>query len=150
MRDGINSQDFSLQYIKVDQVIRMVSCYGPSALMAKFEVESAYQNIPVHPDDCFLLGMRWRGQFYVDLLLPFGFRSEPFIFNSMAVWLNGSFSISTTLPICYSIWMTLLLQVPHSRPSVLITLTRQSLFAIAWGCLFTLTNVWAQPLPWLS
>ena len=53
MRDGINSQDFSLQYIKVDQVIRMVSRYGPSALMAKFEVESAYQNIPVHPDDCF-------------------------------------------------------------------------------------------------
>ena len=84
MRDGINSQDFSLQYIKVDQVIRMVSRYGPSALMAKFEVESAYQNIPVHPDDCFLLGMRWRGQFYVDLLLPFGLRSAPFIFNSIA------------------------------------------------------------------
>ena len=84
MRDGINSQDFSLQYIKVDQVIRMVSRYGPSALMAKFEVESAYQNIPVHPDDCFLPGMRWRGQFYVDLLLPFGLRSAPFIFNSIA------------------------------------------------------------------
>ena len=84
MREGINSQDFSLQYIKVDQVIRMVFRYGPSALVAKFEVESTYQNIPVHPDDCFLLGMRWRGQFYVDLLLPFGLRSAPFIFNSIA------------------------------------------------------------------
>ena len=69
-------QKFSLQYAHCR--------YGPSALMAKFEVESAYQNIPVHPDDCFLLGMRWRGQFYVDLLLPFGLRSAPFIFNSIA------------------------------------------------------------------
>ena len=67
VNDGINAQDFSLQYIKVDQFIRMVSRYGPGALMAKFDVESAYWNIPVNPDDRFLLGMRWRGQFYVDL-----------------------------------------------------------------------------------
>ena len=84
VNDGIDPQDFSLQYIKVDQVIRMVSRYGPGALMAKFDVESAYRNIPVHPDDRFLLGMRWRGQFYVDLSLPFGLRSAPFIFNSVA------------------------------------------------------------------
>ena len=84
VNDGIDPQDFSLQYIKVDQVIRMVSRYGPGALMAKFDVESAYRNIPVHPDDRFLLGMRWRGQFYVDLSLPFGLCSAPFIFNSIA------------------------------------------------------------------
>ena len=35
--------------------------------MAKFDVEAAYRNIAAHPDDRFLLGMRWRGQFYVDL-----------------------------------------------------------------------------------
>ena len=84
MNDGIDPQDFSLQYIKVDQVICMVSRYGPGALMAKFDVESAYWNIPVHPDDCFLLGMRWRGQFFVDLSLPIGLRSAAFIFNSVA------------------------------------------------------------------
>ena len=42
VNDGIDPQDFSLQYIKVDQVIRMVSHHGPGALMAKFDVESAY------------------------------------------------------------------------------------------------------------
>ena len=47
-------------------------------------MESAYRNIPVHPDDRFSLGMRWRGQFYADLSLPFGLRSAPFIFNSVA------------------------------------------------------------------
>ena len=84
MKDSIDPQDFSLQYIKVDQVIRMVSRYGPGALVAKFDVEFAYRNIPVHPDDRFLLGMSWHGQFFIDLLLPFGLRSAPFIFNSVA------------------------------------------------------------------
>lgn len=73
-----------LRYIEVDQVIRMVSCYGPGALMTKFAVESTYWNIPVHPDDRFLLGMRWCGELYIDLLLPFGLCSAPFIFNSVA------------------------------------------------------------------
>ena len=67
MNDGIDPQDFSLQYIKVDQVIRRVSRHGP-----------------VHPNDHFSLGMRWRGQFYVDISLPFGLRSAPFNFNSVA------------------------------------------------------------------
>ena len=62
----------------------MVSSYGPGALMAKFDVESAYWNIPVHPDNRFLLGMRWHGQFYVHLSLPFGLHSAPFICNSIA------------------------------------------------------------------
>ena len=51
--NGIYPQDFSLQYSKVDQVIRMVSHYGPGALTAKFDVESAYRNIAVHLDDRF-------------------------------------------------------------------------------------------------
>ena len=60
---------------------RMVSRYGPGALMAKFDVESTYQNIPLYPDERFLLGMKWHGQFYVELSLPFGIRSAPFFFS---------------------------------------------------------------------
>ena len=60
---------------------RMVSRYGPGALMAKFDVESTYQNIPFHPDERFLLGMKWHGQFYVELSLPLGLRSASFFFS---------------------------------------------------------------------
>ena len=84
VNDGINAEDFSMHYITVDQIIRMVSKHGPGALMAKFDVEAAYRNIAVHPDDRVLLGMRWRGKYYVDLALPFGLRSAPYIFNSVA------------------------------------------------------------------
>ena len=84
VNDGIDPQLFTLQYITVYQILRMVARYGPGALMAKFDVETAYRNIAIHPDDRFLLGLKWRGKFYVDLALPFGLCSAPFIFNSVA------------------------------------------------------------------
>ena len=73
-----------MHYIKPDQIISMVLKHGPGALMAKFDVEAAYRNIAVHPDDRYLLGMKWRGLFFVDLALPFGLRSAPYIFNLVA------------------------------------------------------------------
>ena len=84
VNNGIDPHEFTLHYITVDQVIRQVSRLGPGALMAKFDVEAAYRNVPVHPSHRVLLGMKWRDQFYVDLVLPFGLRSAPFIFNSIA------------------------------------------------------------------
>ena len=84
VNEGINPDDFSLQYVRVDEIISMVGKYGRGALMAKFDVEAAYRNVAVHPSDRFLLGMKWRDQFFVDLTLPFGLRSAPYIFNSVA------------------------------------------------------------------
>ena len=55
---GINPDEFSLHYLTVDQIICLVSRLGKGALMAKFDVESAYHNVPVHPSDRFLLGMK--------------------------------------------------------------------------------------------
>ena len=84
VNDGISSDEFSMHYIKLDQIISMIAKHGPGALMAKFDVEAAYRNIAVHPEDRYLLGMKWRSQFFVDLALPFGLRSAPYIFNSVA------------------------------------------------------------------
>ena len=84
INDGIDPDEFAMHYIKLDQIISMVLKHGPGALMAKFDVEAAYHNIAVQPDVRYLLGMKWRGQFFVDLALPFGLRSAPYIFNSVA------------------------------------------------------------------
>ena len=54
VNDGINPDDFSLHYISVDQVIRMVSQFGKGAQMAKFDFEAAYRNIAIHPADRYL------------------------------------------------------------------------------------------------
>ena len=52
--------------------------------MAKFDMATAYRNVAIHPEDRPLLGMRWRGQYFVDMVLPFGLRSAPFIFTAIA------------------------------------------------------------------
>ena len=42
------------------------------------------RNIPVHPDDWYLLGMRWTNSIFLDLTLPFGLQSLPKILTSVA------------------------------------------------------------------
>ena len=62
-----------------DQGICSVSQFCAGALMAKFDVESAYRNVLIHPSDRYLLGTKWRNHYYIDLTLPFGLFSAPFI-----------------------------------------------------------------------
>ena len=62
----------------------MITNYGLGALIAKFDVEAAYRNIAGHPSDRYLLGMKWRQHYYVDLVLPLGLRFAPYIFYSAA------------------------------------------------------------------
>lgn len=76
----------------------MVAKNGRGALMAKFDVKAAYLNIPVHPKDRFLLALKWRGQFSVDLTLHVGLRSAPFIFNSVASLVKRIISHNYNVP----------------------------------------------------
>ena len=57
---------------------------GPGSFMAKTDLTSAFRLIPIHPDDWNLLGIYWQTKFYVDLYLPFGLRSAPFLFNLLS------------------------------------------------------------------
>ena len=54
------------------------------ALMAKFDIASAYWSIPVHPENRLLLGMTWREDPLVSGALPFGLRSAPELFTALA------------------------------------------------------------------
>ena len=84
VNDGISSELCSLCYTRVDQVVRQLLQLGPGALMAKLDIKSAYRIVPVHPQDRFLLGMKWEDRVFVDRALPFGLRSAPKIFNAVA------------------------------------------------------------------
>lgn len=74
VNDGINADRFTLHYIAIDQVICLVSQFVKGALKAKFDVESVW----------IFVGDEMDNKYYVDLALPFGMHSAPFIFNSMA------------------------------------------------------------------
>jgi len=69
--NGIPKPPFTVQYVPVDAVIWGIMARGRAALMAKFEVASAHRNVAIHPDDRPLLGMQWRGKYFVDIGVAF-------------------------------------------------------------------------------
>ena len=84
INDFIPKDPYSLQYVRVDDAIRILTTLGPGAFMAKTDLKSAFRLIPVHPSDWNLMGIYWQSQYYVDLYLPFGLRSAPFLFNQLS------------------------------------------------------------------
>ena len=72
VNDGIEPEVCSLHYTSVDEAARLVDSLGMGAQLAKFDLESAYRIVPVHPDDRPLLGMAWKGCWYMDTTLPSG------------------------------------------------------------------------------
>lgn len=84
INNGIASSNCSFRYSSVhDAAKRVVEC-GRGALMAKLDLKSAYRMVPVHPEDSSLLDVSWRGVSYLDQALPFGLRSAPIIFSTIA------------------------------------------------------------------
>ena len=62
VNDRIDPELCSLQYLQLDTVIQQVNRLGCRTLLAKIDIERAYQIIPVHPEDRPLLGMCWNGE----------------------------------------------------------------------------------------
>ena len=79
INDYIPKESFSLTYVRVDDAIHILKTVGKGAFMAK-----TIRLIPIHPEDWSLLGIYWQSQYYVDMYLPFGLRSAPFLFNQLS------------------------------------------------------------------
>lgn len=78
-------------------------------MLAKVNIRSAYQLVPVHPEDRWLLGMSWESRLFDDTVLPFGFRSAPKIFTAMAdavEWMARSRDVQTltTIWTIFCLW----------------------------------------------
>ena len=84
INDHIPKDPFSLSYVRVDDAISIIQSLGKGAFMAKTDLKSAFRLIPVHPDDWNLLGIYWQSRYFVDMYLPFGLRSSPFLFNQLS------------------------------------------------------------------
>jgi len=83
INDFISKEDYTSHYTTFDHALALVSSFGTGALMAKLDLEHAFHLCPVSPSDWDFLSMHWQGKFYVDLRLPFGLRSSPFLFNCL-------------------------------------------------------------------
>ena len=68
----------------MDHLAAVVARLGRGSYLVKADVKEAYRAIPVHPQDRWLLGIKWGDKVYVDNVLPFGLRSAPKIFSAVA------------------------------------------------------------------
>ena len=84
INDGISKALGTLTYVGINEAAQSIRTLGRGSLLAKVDVRSAYRNIPVHPEDRWLMGMLWDGGLFVDTTLPFGLRSAPKIFTAVA------------------------------------------------------------------
>ena len=84
INDYISKDEFSLHYSTIDDAVALLGKFQRGALMAKLDLQAAFRMVPIRPSEWELLGMHWRGQYYVDTCLPFGLRSAPSIFNEFA------------------------------------------------------------------
>ena len=114
INDGIEKALCSLSYISVDNVANAILQLGPGTLLGKMDVKEAYQIVPIHLSDRLLLAIQWKGNLYIDKVLPFGLRSAPLLFTALAdaaEWVirqKGEYNIFGIM------WMTSSWQVNHT------------------------------------
>ena len=84
INEGIDKEQYSVQYTHFDEATKLVQATGKNCLMSKVDIQHAFRLLPVLPAQLILLGIFWLGKFFVDTRLPFGLRSSPGIFNRFA------------------------------------------------------------------
>ena len=84
INSSMSKEDFSLQYITIDNAIQGILRLGQGCFLAKTNIESAFRLVPLRPLDYELFRMYWEGSYYYDKVLPFGLRSAPFLFNLLS------------------------------------------------------------------
>ena len=83
INDAIPKVLCSVSYASVDQAVAMAQSLGKGCLLAKLDLKEAYRAVPVHPSDQRLLAVQWRGDTYIDRVLPFGLCSAPKLFSAL-------------------------------------------------------------------
>ena len=84
VNDHIPKETSHVRYETLDDIVTLVKTNGPGSLIAKADIESAFQIIPIHPGDYHLLGFMWEDKFFYDKCLPMGCSTSCTIFESFS------------------------------------------------------------------
>ena len=93
-----------MAYSLVSDVAQIILQIGPGTKMATIDIASAFRFITVHPNDWYLLGIKWNDQLYIYRQLPFSLQSTPLLFNGYADALEWIFGCWVRITF-YTIWM---------------------------------------------
>ena len=88
VNDGIPANAGTLHYQTFDDAVQLIAAAGQFATLRKRDLKDAFRVIPLSPYDYWLFLFEWQGALYMDIRLPFGLRTSPFIFNLFAEGLH--------------------------------------------------------------
>ena len=72
---------YTLHYPSIDNITAALSKLGPAAQLFKIDISRAFRQIKIDPGDIDLLGMKFQGQYFIDLSVAFGYRHGTKIFQ---------------------------------------------------------------------
>ena len=73
-----------MSYCSIDDAYDFVNQLDLGTLLSKIDLKDAFRLIPINPSEWNLLGIHWRYKFYIDICLPFGLRSAPYLFDRLS------------------------------------------------------------------
>ena len=102
--DSINSnipkEMTAVSYQSIDTASSLIKQVGKGALLAKTDLENAYKQVPIHPNDFELLGFQIAGSFYYDKTLPFGLSYACQLFEQLSTALQWILENKFHVPHC--------------------------------------------------
>ncbi len=82
--DGIDPYDYSLSYLKFDDIIGKIQSFKKPCWLAKQDLKAAFTQIIAQPKCWNQVGFKWHANYYIYTCLSFGLRSAPKLFNNYA------------------------------------------------------------------
>ena len=122
----ISSAHSSFHYVTVRQVAELIFS------LAKIDLKAAFRRVPVHSADQHYLGISWRDRTLCNRALPFGPRSAPIIFNTVADSLAWAMICSNIVDLAHYLddfifWSADLATCQHTLDLAIHTATRLGL-----------------------
>ena len=101
VNDGIPTDISSMQYVTIDDAIKMIMSLPPPVYLSNWMSRAPLSRSQYASKISRCLVFFWQGRYYYEQVVPFGLRSSPFIFNTFAdaiQWIiKHHFSISDLL-----------------------------------------------------
>ena len=84
VNDGIPDKEAFISYNSFNCAIKDLQTLGLGTIMAKLDLKDAFWHISLGQGDWHLFGFVWSDQFHHLLILAFGLKTAPYIFNLFA------------------------------------------------------------------
>src|SRR5579859_7716480 len=112
----------TLTYESFQDALALIASFGQGAVLLKKDLKAAFRHVPMSPYDYWLFIFEWKGEFFMDMFLPFGLQTAPYHFNLFAEGLHWVFVYEYGWSLTHYLDDSLSVFPPNTDPKPLSTL----------------------------